>query len=169
MAPQLTVAPCLSRHINSNSTLRVGHAGFSPLACHKEAFFVYCELEVKVTFSSRAWREPDEPRARREENTPSTVAPLYLQRHLDEHQELLDADPDALPFELLRDASALLVCEASQQLRQKMERKRKNGFQLRLQKLNECVCQLLRPEVVGFKAVFVCVFMDAELSRASAR
>lgn len=47
------------------------------------------------------------------------MAKLYLQRHLDEHQELLDADPDTLPFELLRDASALLVCEASQQLRQK--------------------------------------------------
>lgn len=41
---------------------------------------------------------------------------LYLQRHLDEHEQLLDADPDPLPFELLRDASPLFICEAPQKL-----------------------------------------------------
>lgn len=41
----------------------------------------------------------------------------YLQRHLDEHEELLDADPDPLPFELVCDVSPLFICEAPQQLR----------------------------------------------------
>lgn len=41
---------------------------------------------------------------------------LYLQRHLNEHQEFLDADPDSLSLELLRDAGTLFVCEAPQQL-----------------------------------------------------
>lgn len=40
----------------------------------------------------------------------------YLQWHLDEHKEFLDADPDSLPFELLRDAGPLFVREAPQQL-----------------------------------------------------
>lgn len=44
-----------------------------------------------------------------------TVSP-HLQRHLNEHKEFLDADPDPLPFELLRDAGPLFVCEAPQQL-----------------------------------------------------
>ena len=41
----------------------------------------------------------------------------YLQRHLDEHEQLLDADPDPLPFELVCDVSPLFICEAPQQLR----------------------------------------------------
>lgn len=40
----------------------------------------------------------------------------YLKRHLNEHQQFLNADPDSLSFELLRDAGPLFVCEASQQL-----------------------------------------------------
>lgn len=44
---------------------------------------------------------------------------LYLQRHLDEHKEFLDADPDSLAFELLRDAGALFIREAPQKLQRK--------------------------------------------------
>lgn len=51
---------------------------------------------------------------------------LHLQRHLDEHQQLLDADPDPLPFELLRDASPLFIREAPQKLRKKT--KSREGF-----------------------------------------
>lgn len=40
----------------------------------------------------------------------------YLQGHLNEHQEFLDADPDTLPFELMGNAGSLFICEASQQL-----------------------------------------------------
>lgn len=41
---------------------------------------------------------------------------LYLKGHLDEHEELLDADPDSLPLELLCDAGPLFIREAPQQL-----------------------------------------------------
>lgn len=40
----------------------------------------------------------------------------YLQRHLDEHQELFDADPDALSSELMGDTGAFFIREAPQQL-----------------------------------------------------
>lgn len=39
---------------------------------------------------------------------------LYLHWHLDEHEEFLNAYPDPLSFELMRDAGPLFVCEASQ-------------------------------------------------------
>lgn len=46
---------------------------------------------------------------------------VYLQRHLDEHQEFLDADPDALPFQLLCDAGSLFIGEAPKQLQAQRE------------------------------------------------
>lgn len=52
----------------------------------------------------------------------------YLQGHLDEHQQLLDADPDPLPFELLSDAGALFIGEASQQLKHNNEEEEELPF-----------------------------------------